>query len=43
MLVSDKLDSASTSYDVVHVNAEFSTAASDHYPSVARFVFDDED
>ena len=29
-------------YDVVHVNAEFADQASDHDPSVARFVFDDE-
>ena len=43
MLVSDKLDKRNTSYDVVHVNAEFSDQASDHDPSVARFVFDDED
>ena len=41
MLVSDKLDKRNTSYDVVHVNAEFSDQASDHDPSVARFVFDD--
>jgi hypothetical protein len=43
MLVSDKLDKQNTSYDVVHVNAEFSDQASDHDPSVARFVFDEED
>ena len=43
MLVSEKLDKRNTSYDVVHVNAEFSDQASDHDPSVARFVFDDED
>ena len=42
MLVSDKLDKPETSYDVVHVNAEFADQASDHDPSVARFVFDDE-
>ena len=42
MLVSDKLDKRETSYDVVHVNAEFADQASDHDPSVARFVFDDE-
>ena len=42
MLVSDKLDKQNTSYDVVHVNAEFSDQASDHDPSVARFVFDDD-
>jgi len=42
MLVSDKLDKSETSYDVVHVNAEFADQASDHDPSVARFVFDDE-
>ena len=42
MLVSDKLDRRDTSYDVVHVNAEFSDQASDHDPSVARFVFDDD-
>ena len=43
MLVSDKLDKAQTTYDVVHVNAEFADQASDHDPQVARFVFDDED
>jgi predicted extracellular nuclease len=43
MLVSGKLDKRNTSYDVVHVNAEFVDQASDHDPSVARFVFDDED
>ena len=42
MLVSDQLDKSETSYDVVHVNAEFADQASDHDPSVARFVFDDE-
>jgi predicted extracellular nuclease len=42
MLVSDKLDKKNTSYDVVHVNAEFSDQASDHDPSVARCVFDDD-
>lgn len=42
MLVSDQLDKRNTSYDVVHVNAEFSDQASDHDPSVARFVFDDD-
>jgi predicted extracellular nuclease len=42
MLVSDKLDKRNTSYDVVHVNAEFSDQASDHDPSVARFVFEDD-
>jgi predicted extracellular nuclease len=43
MLVTDKLDKATTTYDVVHVNAEFADQASDHDPSVARFVFDDAD
>ena len=43
MLVSDKLDKAETTYDVVRVNAEFADQASDHDPQVARFVFDDED
>ena len=43
MLVSDKLDKAQTTYDVVRVNAEFADQASDHDPQVARFVFDDED
>jgi predicted extracellular nuclease len=38
MLVSRKLDKANTSYDVVHVNAEFADQASDHDPQVARFV-----
>ncbi len=42
MLVSDKLDKRETSYDVVHVNAEFADQASDHDPSVARFVFDED-
>ena len=42
MLVSDKLDKANTTYDVVHVNSEFADQASDHDPQVARFVFDDE-
>jgi predicted extracellular nuclease len=42
MLVSAKLDKRNTSYDVVHVNAEFSDQASDHDPSVARFEFDDD-
>jgi predicted extracellular nuclease len=41
MLVSDKLDKANTTYDVVHVNSEFADQASDHDPQVARFVFDD--
>lgn len=41
MLVSRKLDKRNTSYDVVHVNAEFSDQASDHDPQVARFTFDD--
>ena len=40
MLVSDKLDKANTTYDVVRVNAEFADQASDHDPQVARFVFD---
>jgi predicted extracellular nuclease len=43
MLVSSKLDKANTSYDVVHVKGEFADQASDHDPSVARFVFGDED
>ena len=41
MLVSDKLDKRETTYDVVHVNAEFFDQASDHDPQVARFVFDE--
>ena len=41
VLVSRKLDKRSTSYDVVHVNAEFFDQASDHDPQVARFVLDD--
>ena len=41
-LVSGKLDEPNTSYDVVHVNAEFADQASDHDPSVARFVFDED-
>jgi hypothetical protein len=41
MLVTDKLAKPSTSYDVVHVNAEFFDQASDHDPQVARFRFDD--
>ena len=40
IVVSDKLAKPSTSYDVVHVNAEFFDQASDHEPQVARFVFD---
>jgi uncharacterized protein len=43
VLVSEKLAKPTTSYDVVHVNAEFFDQASDHDPQVARFVFDDED
>ena len=43
MLVTDKLDRAETTYDVVRVNAEFADQASDHDPQVARFVFDGED
>jgi len=43
MLVSDKLDKANTTYDVVRVNAEFADQASDHDPQVARFVFDGDD
>ena len=43
VLVSQKLDKRETSYDVVHVNAEFFDQASDHDPQVARFLFDDED
>ena len=43
VLVSRKLDKRETSYDVVHVNAEFFDQASDHDPQVARFVFDDEE
>jgi predicted extracellular nuclease len=41
ILVTDKLAKPTTSYDVVHVNAEFSDQASDHDPQVARFVFED--
>ena len=40
VLVTDKLAKPDTSYDVVHVNAEFADQASDHDPQVARFVFD---
>ena len=43
VVVSRKLDKAETTYDVVHVNAEFFDQASDHDPQVARFLFDDED
>ncbi len=43
VLVSRKLDKAETTYDVVHVNAEFFDQASDHDPQVARFLFDEED
>jgi predicted extracellular nuclease len=41
VLVSEKLVKPTTSYDVVHVNSEFSDQASDHDPQVARFVFGD--
>ena len=41
ILVTDKLAKDTTSYDVVHVNAEFFDQASDHEPQVARFVFGD--
>jgi uncharacterized protein len=41
VLVSEKLAKPTTSYDVVHVNAEFFDQASDHDPQVARFVFGD--
>jgi uncharacterized protein len=41
VVVSDKLAKPTTSYDVVHVNAEFFDQASDHDPQVARFRFDD--
>ena len=41
VLVTDKLAKPTTSYDVVHVNAEFFDQASDHDPQVARFVFAD--
>ena len=41
IVVSEKLAKPTTSYDVVHVNAEFFDQASDHDPQVARFVFDD--
>ena len=42
VLVSNKLDKRETSYDVVHVNAEFFDQAWDHDPQVARFLFDDD-
>jgi predicted extracellular nuclease len=42
VLVSEKLDKRETSYDVVHVNAEFFDQASDHDPQVARFLFDED-
>ena len=41
VLVTEKLAKPATSYDVVHVNAEFFDRASDHDPQVARFRFDD--
>jgi endonuclease/exonuclease/phosphatase family metal-dependent hydrolase len=41
VVVSQKLAKSTTSYDVVHVNAEFFDQASDHDPQVARFVFGD--
>ncbi|MBA2293911.1 MAG: endonuclease/exonuclease/phosphatase family protein, partial [Actinobacteria bacterium] len=41
VVVSEKLAKPTTSYDVVHVNAEFFDQASDHDPQVARFRFDD--
>jgi predicted extracellular nuclease len=40
MLVSNNLFiPGSVEYDVVHINAEFTTQVSDHDPSVARFTF----
>jgi predicted extracellular nuclease len=39
LLVSSRLLSLKTGFDVVHVNAEFLDQASDHDPSVARFSF----
>jgi Ca2+-binding RTX toxin-like protein len=33
------LNGAGAAYDIVHVNSEFATQASDHDPSVARFDF----
>jgi uncharacterized protein len=41
VLVTEKLAKPTTSYDVVHVNAEFFDQASDHDPQVARFTFGD--
>ena len=42
ILVSQKLDKRETTYDVVHVNAEFFDQASDHDPQVARFLVGDD-
>jgi predicted extracellular nuclease len=38
ILLSDALLDHRVSYDVVHVNAEFSSRASDHDPQVARIT-----
>jgi predicted extracellular nuclease len=38
ILTSDGIDAARTGFDVVHINAEFSDQASDHDPSIARFL-----
>ena len=40
--MSQKLDKRETSYDVVHVNAEFFDQTSDHDPQVARFLVGDD-
>jgi hypothetical protein len=40
ILVSSEASRHVLGYDVVHVNAEFSTQASDHDPGVARLSFD---
>jgi predicted extracellular nuclease len=40
ILVSTALTAHVVSYDVVHVNSEFATQASDHDPGVARLSFD---
>ena len=42
ILVSQKLDKRETTYDVVHLNAEFFDQASDHDPQVARFLVGDD-
>jgi uncharacterized protein len=39
ILLSNALKARSFAYDIVHVNAEFATQASDHDPQVVRLSF----